>query len=57
MSEPEAVADHSVTAQLVWKWFNDHMPGSPVSRNVDAWNHLQAQLPKLITALDAVQKP
>ncbi len=60
MSESEtqaAALDQSVTAQVVWKWFNDHMPGSPVSQHVEAWNHLHVQLPKLIAALEAVQKP
>jgi len=52
-----AAPDQSLIAQVTWKWFNDHMPGSPISQHVEAWNHLQAHLPKLIAALEAVSKP
>ena len=58
MPETEIQApDQSIIAQVIWRWFNDHMPGSPVSQNADAWNHLNKQIPALITALEAVAKP
>jgi len=50
-------SDSSLIAQVTWKWFNDHMPGSPISQHVEAWNHLYGSVPKLIAALEAVAKP
>lgn len=58
MSEAEAPGpDQSVIAQVTWRWFSDHMPGSPVSQHVEAWNHLHGRIPGLIAALEAIAKP
>jgi hypothetical protein len=33
------------------RWFNAHIPGSPVARSVDAYNHLRAALGHLETEI------
>jgi hypothetical protein len=34
------------------RWFNAHIPGSPVARSVEAYNHLRAVLGHLKTEID-----
>ena len=41
---------------VIDEWFNANIPSSPVSRDVDALNHLRQRLPDLAARLDAAAK-
>ena len=45
------VADHE---QIVREWFNEHVANSPVSRNVEALNHMAlVAIPALVARLNS----
>ena len=50
--EETIVSELSATEQKVWAWFSEHIHNSPVSRSVEAINHLREALPSLIAVLD-----
>lgn len=54
---PTAPVVTTPIADAVWQWFNDLMPGSPVGRDVNAWNHLHGALPELVRRLEALHNP
>jgi hypothetical protein len=44
VAEAEPAPAISPARSAIDRWFNAHIPGSPVARSVDAYNHLRAVL-------------
>lgn len=46
-AEPPAPSPETVKAQRIAEIIRSHLRNSAVSRSVDAWNHLESQLPAI----------
>jgi hypothetical protein len=51
LQAPAAAAHTPDVEAVVRAWVSIDLANSPVSRATDAWNHLQAALPRLIAML------
>ncbi len=49
---PSPAPGPSAVEAAVMRWFNAHIANSPVSRSVEAVNHLRAVLPDLVSILE-----